>query len=81
MKAPVAAWNADRPEDRRSVFRIGIDLGDAIVAGGDIFGDGVNVAARPKGLAEPGGSGISGIVQRILHIDSHNLGNGFTVFP
>src|SRR5580704_8105158 len=52
--------NADFPEDRRIVFRIGINLGDVIVEPGDIHGDGVNVAARLEGLAEPGGVCISG---------------------
>ena len=52
--------SADFPEDRRIVFRIGINLGDVIVESGDIHGDGVNVAARLEGLAEPGGVCISG---------------------
>jgi adenylate cyclase len=52
--------NADFPEDRRIVFRIGINLGDVIVEPDDIHGDGVNVAARLEGLAEPGGVCISG---------------------
>jgi adenylate cyclase len=52
--------NADLPEDRRIVFRFGINLGDVIVEPGDIHGDGVNVAARLEGLAEPGGVCISG---------------------
>src|SRR5271169_372465 len=52
--------NADFPEDRRIVFRFGINLGDVIVEPGDIHGDGVNVAARLEGLAEPGGVCISG---------------------
>jgi len=47
--------DAGMPEDRRMRFRIGINLGDVIVEGDDIFGDGVNVAARPEALAEPGG--------------------------
>src|SRR5215510_13944437 len=42
------------PEDRRIRFRIGINLGDVIVEDGDIFGDGVNIAARLEGLAAPG---------------------------
>src|SRR5438552_7999512 len=43
------------PDERRIRFRIGINLGDIIAEGGDIFGDGVNVAARLEALAEPGG--------------------------
>ena len=50
----------DVPEDRRIEFRIGVNLGDVIVEGDDIFGDGVNVAARLEGIAEPGGVAISG---------------------
>ncbi len=46
--------NADVPEDRRIVYRIGINIGDIIVEGDDIYGDGVNVAARLEGLAKPG---------------------------
>jgi adenylate cyclase len=51
--------NADVPEDRRIEFRIGINLGDVIVEGDDIFGDGVNVAARIEGVARPGGIAVS----------------------
>jgi adenylate cyclase len=51
----VAAQEAETDEDRRLQFRIGINLGDVIVEGDDIHGDGVNVAARLEGLAEPGG--------------------------
>ena len=54
---------ADLPEDRRIQLRIGINLGDIIVEGDDIYGDGVNVAARLEALAEPGGICISSIVQ------------------
>lgn len=51
--------NAEIPEDRRIVFRMGVNIGDIIVDGGDIFGDGVNVAARLETLCEPGGICIS----------------------
>jgi adenylate cyclase len=54
--------NVDIPEDKRISFRIGINLGDVIVEPGDIFGDGVNIAARLEALAEPGGICISGMV-------------------
>jgi adenylate cyclase len=50
------------PGQRRIKFRIGINLGDVIAEGGDIFGDGVNVAARLEALAEPGGICVSGVV-------------------
>ena len=51
----VAERNAGVPDDQRIEFRIGINLGDVIVEGDDIYGDGVNIAARLEGLAEPGG--------------------------
>jgi adenylate cyclase len=54
---------AGMPEDRRIWFRIGINLGDVIVEDDDIFGDGVNVAARLEALAEPGGICISRTVR------------------
>jgi adenylate cyclase len=54
---------AGMPEDRRIRFRIGINLGDVIVDGDDIFGDGVNVAARLEALSEPGGLCISRMVR------------------
>src|ERR1700730_11954729 len=47
--------NAETPEDKRIAFRIGINLGDVIIDGDDIYGDGVNIAARLEALAEPGG--------------------------
>ncbi len=53
---------ADMPEERLIGLRIGVNLGDIIVEGSDIYGDGVNVAARLEGLAEPGGACISGKV-------------------
>ncbi len=54
--------NADVPEDRRIILRIGISLGDVIVDGDDLYGNGVNVAARMESLAEPGAICISGNV-------------------
>src|SRR5262249_53251495 len=51
--------NANVPPDRRIELRIGIHVGDIIVEEGDIFGDGVNIAARLEGIAEPGGVCIS----------------------
>lgn len=57
-----ARGNDDVPDDRRIRFRIGINLGDVIVEGGDIFGDGVNVAARLEAVAEPGGIAVSSSV-------------------
>jgi len=54
---------ADIPEDRRIRFRIGINLGDVIVEDGDIFGDGVNVAARLEAQSDPGGLCISRTVR------------------
>jgi TolB-like protein/class 3 adenylate cyclase/tetratricopeptide (TPR) repeat protein len=53
---------ADVPEDRRIAIRVGINLGDIVIDGDDILGDGVNVAARLEGLAEPGGICVSGTV-------------------
>ena len=55
--------NAGIPQDRRIEFRIGVNLGDVIVEGKDIFGDGVNVAARLESIAKPGGITISGSVR------------------
>lgn len=55
----MVARNADVPEDKRIVFRIGINVGDIVIDGDDILGDGVNIAARLEALCEPGGVCIS----------------------
>ena len=55
--------NAEVPQGKRIEFRIGINVGDIIIDRGDIFGDGVNVAARLEGFAEPGGICVSARVQ------------------
>jgi adenylate cyclase len=60
IQEELAARNAELPKDRRLEFRIGINLGDVMVEGDDLFGDGVNVAARLQALAEPGGIYVSG---------------------
>ena len=52
--------NTETPDEQRIVFRVGINLGDIILEDGDIFGDGVNIAARLEGLAEPGGICLGG---------------------
>ncbi len=52
--------NADIPETKKMEFRIGVNMGDVIQDGGTIYGDGVNIAARLEGLADPGGICISG---------------------
>jgi adenylate cyclase len=63
VQGAMADREPDIPDDRRIRFRIGINLGDVIVEGDDIFGDGVNVAARLEALAEPGGICVSGTVR------------------
>ena len=63
VQAVVAESNATLSPDRRIEFRVGINVGDIVVEDGDIFGDGVNVAARLEGVAEPGGICVSARVQ------------------
>ncbi len=60
----VAEQNTDVPQDKRIEFRIGIHVGDIIIEENDIFGDGVNIAVRLEGIAEPGGVSISDDVHR-----------------
>ncbi len=66
--------NADLPDQRRMMFRIGVSFGDIMHDGGDAFGDGVNVAARLESLAPPGGICVSGQVAEQL---SGTLGAAF----
>jgi adenylate cyclase len=63
MQQAMAEHYAGVPAEKRILFRVGINLGDVILDEGDIFGDGVNVAARLEGLAEPGGICVSAIVR------------------
>src|ERR1700682_847777 len=60
----MAKQNADVPQDARIEFRVGIHVGDIMIDENDIFGDGVNIAARLEGIAEPGGVCISDDTQR-----------------
>jgi len=60
----MAEQNATLPQDHQIEFRIGIHVGDIIIDDNDIFGDGVNIAARLEGIAEPGGICISDDAQR-----------------
>ncbi|HKU98056.1 MAG TPA: adenylate/guanylate cyclase domain-containing protein [Vineibacter sp.] len=62
IQRELAERNAGLPDERQMRFRIGINLGDVLVEGGDLYGDGVNVAARLQGMADPGGILISGTV-------------------
>jgi len=63
VQAQMAERNATVSTDKRIDFRIGINVGDIVVEDGDIFGDGVNVAVRLEGVAEPGGICVSARVQ------------------
>jgi adenylate cyclase len=71
--------NNDVPEERRMLFRIGINLGDVLIDGDDILGDGVNIAARLEGVAEPGGICVSDDVYRQvsgkLDVSFEDIGN------
>jgi adenylate cyclase len=62
IQQAIELLEAESPEERRMHFRIGINLGDVIIQGDDLIGDGVNVAARLQGLSDPGGICISGTV-------------------
>jgi TolB-like protein/class 3 adenylate cyclase len=74
----MAEQNTDVPQDKRIEFRIGIHVGDIIIAEDDIFGDGVNIAVRLEGIAEPGGVNISDDAHRQIRgkigIDYDDMG-------
>src|SRR5258705_4796005 len=83
-QAALAAASSSHSSDRRINFRIGIHIGDVMIRAGDLFGDGVNIAARLQTLAKPGGVCISGAtydqVRKVLPIafsdcrfESHSL--------
>jgi TolB-like protein len=63
LQKGIAERNAEEPDDRQIKFRIGVNLGDVIIEGDDIHGDGINIAARLEGLAQAGGVVVSGTVQ------------------
>ena len=62
IQREIAQRNQDLPEENRMVFRVGVNIGDVIIDGDDIQGDGVNVAARLESLCEPGAVYVSGTV-------------------
>jgi adenylate cyclase len=70
----ISSRNAELADDRKLIFRMGVNVGDVMVRDGDLFGDGVNVAARLEGLAEAGGVCISGSVFEQI---KHKLSLGF----
>ena len=78
IQSELNARNVDVPEERKVQFRIGVNLGDVIEDRGDIYGDGVNVAARLESLAEPGGICVSDAVRsaigKKLNLKYENIG-------
>jgi len=69
VQRAMADRNAETPEDKRITFRVGINLGDVIAEPDDIYGDGVNVAARLEALSEPGGICVSRVVRDFFRRD------------
>jgi adenylate cyclase len=63
LQRDMATANAELPADRHILLRIGVNLGDVVVEGSDLYGDGVNIAARIEALADPGGICIAANVQ------------------
>src|SRR5262245_24272135 len=66
IQTAMAGREAETAADRRIAYRVGINLGDIIIDDGDVFGDGVNVAARLQGLSKPGGVCVSDTVHQII---------------
>lgn len=66
VQRSIAARSAGVPEDEQIVFRVGVNLGDIVVDGEDILGDGVNVASRLESMCEPGGLCISDVVYQSI---------------
>ena len=60
LQQGMAAANGNQPEDHHIVLRIGVNLGDVMVEGSDLYGDGVNIAARLEAAADPGSIFVSG---------------------
>jgi adenylate cyclase len=67
IQQEISSQQSDQPDAQRMRFRIGINLGDVMVEGDDIYGDGVNIASRLQELAEPGGVVIAGTVYDQVH--------------
>ena len=78
IQRDLAILNQEVPDDRKVLFRIGVNLGDVIEDSGDIYGDGVNIAARIESLADPGGICISDAVRaavgKKLGLDYEDMG-------
>ena len=79
VQEALAEVNQGVPEDRRMTFRIGVHMGDVMIRGGDLLGDGVNVAARLQALAHPGGVCLSGeahqYARKVLPFAYEDLGH------
>ena len=78
VQAALAQANLDIPDERRIRFRLGVHVGDVMVKGSDLLGDGVNIAARLESLADPGGVCISeaayGAVRKVVPLTFTDLG-------
>src|SRR5918997_2072259 len=79
VQGALARANLDVSDERRFQFRIGVHVGDVMVRGGDLLGDGVNIAARLESLAEPGSVYVSAAthayVRRVLPLAFDDLGS------